>query len=394
MTEGTSTEQPPKVLFTITEEHLDTGLRGYPVGHCRTSAVSPELGVTYVGYTLWDLADLPGEDVVYLLLEKELPTREQARAFKDEMARRSAIDPRVFDALRALPKDGHPMEWLIAGLALLGMTGKTDDYREDARNLIARISTLVAAIYRIREGWGDPIAPRHDLPLHENFVHMLGLDDASPVLADLLRLFYVLHMDHGGGNLSTFVGKAVASGKADMFASIASAMAALYGPRHGRANQECLEFVKSIGTSDKPAVEKRVRDILGSGGLVFGFGHAVLRQEDPRAKIQYAFGQKHFPDNELVKTALALREVVPPILKENPKIANPYPNVDAVSGSLLTAAGLADPEYYTLLFGWSRVAGIAAQIVDERIVPGKKDGFPIYRPKYIAQGQPPRERKK
>ena len=86
--------------------------------------------------------------------------------------------------------------------------------------------------------------------------------------------------------------------------------------------------------------------------------------------------------------------MVPPILKENPKIANPYPNVDAVSGSLLTAAGLTDPEYYTLLFGWSRVAGIAAQIVDERIVPGKKDGFPIYRPKYIAQGQPPRERAK
>lgn len=394
MTESTSTEQQPKVLFTITEEHLDTGLRGYPVGHCRTSAVSPDLGVTYVGYTLWDLADLPGEDVVYLLLEKELPTPEQARAFKDEMARRSAIDPRVFDALRALPKDGHPMEWLIAGLALLGMTGKTNDFREDARNLIARISTLVAAIYRIREGWGDPIAPRHDLPLHENFVHMLGMDDASPVLADLLRLFYVLHMDHGGGNLSTFVGKSVASGKADMYASIASAMAALYGPRHGRANQECLQFVKSIGTSEKAAVEKRVRGILDSGGLVFGFGHAVLRQEDPRAKIQYAFGQEHFPENELVKTALALREVVPPILKENPKIANPYPNVDAVSGSLLTAAGLTDPEYYTLLFGWSRVAGIAAQIVDERIVPGKKDGFPIYRPKYIAQGQPPRERAK
>ena len=392
MTEGTTTEQQPKVLFTITEEHLDTGLRGYPVGRCRTSAVSPELGVTYVGYTLWDLADMPGEDVIHLLLEKSLPTQEQAAAFKADMARRSAIDPRVFDALRALPRDGHPMEWLIAGLAVLGMTGKTGDFREDARNLVARISTLVAAIYRIREGWGDPIAPRHDLPLHENFVHMLGVEDASPVLADLLRLFYVLHMDHGGGNLSTFVGKAVASGKADMYASIASAMAALYGPRHGRANQECLEFVKSIGTSDPAAVERRVRGILEGGGLVFGFGHAVLRQEDPRAKIQYAFGEKHFPDHELVRTALALRAVVPPILKENPKIANPYPNVDAVSGSLLTAAGLTDPEYYTLLFGWSRVAGIAAQIVDERHVPGKKDGLPIYRPKYIAVDQPPRQR--
>jgi citrate synthase len=386
MTDATTTA--PKVLFEITEAHLNTGLRGYPIGTCRTSAVSPTLGVTYVGWTLEQLEHHPAEDVVYLLLEKELPTPEQAKAFRAELARRSEIDPRVFDALRALPRDGHPMEWLIAGLTLLGMTGKTDDYREDALNVIARISTLVAAIYRIREGWGDPIPPRHDLPFHENFAQMLGIEDAHPVLPELLRLFYVLHMDHGGGNLSTFVGKAVASGKADMYASLGAAMAALYGPRHGRANQECLEFVKSIRTPDPVLAEKKVRKILADGGLVFGFGHAVLRQEDPRAKIQYAFGAKHFPDDELVQTALALREAVPPILKENPKIQNPYPNVDAVSGSLLTAAGLVDPEYYTLLFGWSRVAGIAAQIVDERHYPGKKDGLPIYRPKYLPEGQP------
>ncbi|MDJ0523523.1 MAG: citrate (Si)-synthase [Planctomycetota bacterium] len=389
-----ATEAAPKTLFEVTQEHLNTGLRGYPVGTCRTSAVSPELGVTYVGYTLRDLQDLPAEDVIFLLLNKELPGEDQREALKAEMGKRSDVDPRVFDALRALPKDGHPMEWLISGLSIMGMTGKSpdNDYREDCLNLIARISTLVAAIYRIREGWGDPIEPRHDLPLHENFVHMLGIEDASPVLSELLRLFYVLHMDHGGGNLSTFVGKAIASGKADMYSSIAGAMAALYGPRHGRANQECLAFVKSIGTAEPEAAEARVRDILASGGLVFGFGHAVLRQEDPRADIQYTFGEKHFPDHELVRTALALRKVVPGVLGENPKIQNPYPNVDAISGSLLTAAGLTDPEYYTLLFGWSRVAGIATQILDERTYPGKKDGLPIYRPKYVAEGQTPRTR--
>ena len=387
MTDATTA---PKTLFEITEANLNTGLRGYPVGTCKTSAVSPELGVTYVGYTLVDLQDQPAENIIYLLLHKQLPSEQEAAALREDMARRSAIDPAVFDVLRTLPKQGHPMEWLIAGLGVLGMTGKTGDYQEDCLNLIARISTLVAAIYRIREGWGDPIAPRHDLPFHENFAHMLGIEDASGVLPELLRLFYILHMDHGGGNLSTFVGKAVASGKADMYSSIASAMAALYGPRHGRANQECLAFVKSIGTSDPDAAEQKVREILASGGLVYGFGHAVLRQEDPRAKIQYAFGQEHFPDDELVKTALTLRQVVPEILKENPKIQNPYPNVDAVSGSLLTAAGLVDPDYYTLLFGWSRVAGIACQIVDERTYPGKKDGLPIYRPKYLPEDQPAR----
>ena len=388
MSDATTTA--PKVLFEITEDKLNTGLRGFPVGTCRTSAVSPTLGVTYVGYTLEQLKDKSAEEVIYLVLHKELPTEEQAEAFKADMAKRSEIDPKVYEALKALPKEGHPMEWLITGLSLLGMTGKSEsnDYKEDCLNLIARISTLVAAIYRIREGWGDPIPPKFDLPFAENFAHMIGLEEGGDVLADLLRMFYILHMDHGGGNLSTFVGKAIASGKADIYSSIAGAMAALYGPRHGRANQECLAFVKEVGTSDPEACEKRVRDIMAAGGLVFGFGHAVLRQEDPRATIQYAWGEEHFPDNELVKTAITLRNVVPPILKENPKIQNPYPNVDAVSGSLLTAAGLTDPDYYTLLFGWSRVAGIAAQIVDERTYPGKKDGLAIYRPKYIAEDQP------
>jgi citrate synthase len=353
-----------KVLFEITEDLLDTGLRGFPVGTCKTSAVDPETGVSYVGYPIADLA------------------------------RRCKIPDEVFRILHALPKKGHPMEWFLTAILALGMTGKTGDYKEDGLNLIARISTVVAAIYRIREGWGDPIPPRHDLPFHQNFVHMLGIKNANPILPELLRLFYVLHMDHDGGNLSTFTGKAVASGKADVYASMSAAMAALYGPRHGRANQECLEFTKSIGTSDPKAVEQKVRGILKAGGVVYGFGHAVLRREDPRAAIQYAFGEKHFGNSELVKTALALRKVVTPILKENPKISNPYPNVDAISGSLLTAAGLTDPEYYTVLFGWSRVAGITSQIIDERFFPGKKDGLPIYRPNYIAVQQPPRRLQK
>jgi citrate synthase len=388
---------PPKLLsddFTITGAHLNTGLRGFPVGTCRTSAVSPQDGVSYVGYPVAELADLPCESVIHLLLHKDLPSEEQLAALRSDLARRAALPDGVVDALRALPRNGHPMEWLIAGLVILGMAGKTpnNDYREDALDVIARASSLVAAIFRIRGGWGDPIAPRPDLPFHENFAQALGAPSAHPVLPDLLRMFYVLHADHGGGNLSTFTGKAIASAQADVYSSLAGAMASLYGPLHGRANQECLEFVERCGTSDPEGAASFVRETLSGGGKIFGFGHAVLRAEDPRAKIQYAFAEKHFAEDETVKVVLALRQVVPPVLKENPKIQNPYPNVDAVSGSLLKAAGLADPEFYTLLFGWSRVAGIAAQIVDERLVLREGRGVPIYRPRYIGEAQPPRHR--
>jgi citrate synthase len=130
-----------------------------------------------------------------------------------------------------------------------------------------------------------------------------------------------------------------------------------------------------------------VREKLASGGKIFGFGHAVLRAEDPRATIQYALGQKLCAGDPIFRTALCLREVAVRVLSGIDKVSNPYPNVDAVSGSLLSASGLTDSNYYTLLFGLARMTGIAAQIVDERIRARGGRGVPLYRPKYIAVDQ-------
>lgn len=386
---GTGSES--KVLFEITEAHLDTGLRGFPVGTVLSSAVSPTEGVSYVGYPVADLAYFDPEAIVYLLFHKRLPDDGELRAFKADLAARSAVDPKVIELLRALPREGHPMEWLMAGLVFLGMTGRTGDWLEDSLNLVARSATLVASIFRIRSGWGEPIAPRPELGLVENCVHQMGVPGADTArLNELLRVFYVLHMDHGGGNLSTFVGKAIASGHADVYASMAGAMGGLYGPLHGRANQECLDFTREVGSTDPAHVERFTRETLARGGKIYGFGHAVLRAEDPRAKIQYELGERLCPQDPLFRTAVVMREVCTRVLKENPKVANPYPNVDAVSGTLLNASGLTDSDYYTVLFGFSRIAGIAAQIVDERTVLREGKGVPIYRCKYIAKDQPAR----
>ena len=380
-----------EVLFTVTKEHLNTGLRGFPVGTVRTSKVDPQEGVSYVGYPIKDVAHLDPEAIVYLLFKKELPNADQLASFKKELVGRSKVNPKVIELLKGLPKEGHPMEWLIAALSFLGMTSKKGDFVEDGLNLIAQSSEIVAAIYRIRSGWGDPIKSEPERGLAENFVHMLGVPGGdTKALTKMLRTFYVLHVDHGGGNLSTFVGKAVASGLADQYASLAAAMAGLYGPRHGRANQDCLNFVRKVGTSDPDKVEQFVRDELASGGLIYGYGHAVLRAEDPRAAVQFEIGKEICPNDPLFKTALVMRERAVKVLKENPKVANPYPNVDAVSGTLLNASGLTDSDYYTVLFGWSRIAGIAAQVVDERLVLRDGKGVAIYRCKYIGENQPNR----
>ena len=380
------------VIFQVTQKHLNTGLRGYPVGTCRTSSVDPNKGLHYVGYPIRELAFLDPEAVIYLLLNKSLPTAAQDKEFREELAARSAKFPKgVFNILRALPKEGHPMEWFMTGLTGLGMLGKTEDFVEDGKNLIAWAPEVVAAVFRLRSGWGEPIPSNPSLGYVENFVNMLGVPGADPAkLTKLLRVFDILHFDHGGGNLSTFSGKAVASGLADMFASMTAAMAGLYGPRHGRANQDCLNFVRDVGNPDPAHIESFVRDLLAKGGLVYGFGHAVLRVEDPRADIQYELGKQLCPDNMEFKTALAMRDVIPRVLKENEKISDPYPNVDAVSGSLLNALGLTDSNFFTVLFGWSRCVGIAAQIIDERVNLRDGKGVAIYRCKYIPENQPER----
>ncbi|MSQ02679.1 MAG: citrate (Si)-synthase [Myxococcales bacterium] len=380
--------------FTITAELLDTGMRGFPVSTVYTSEVDPGEGLHYVGYPIADLANLDPEAAIYLLFYKKIPNRAELARFKKELRKRAKVDKRVIKLITGLPKAGHPMEWLIAGLTFAGMLGKTNDYREDALNVVAQMPEIVAAIYRTRSGWGKPVKSKPQLGLVENFVRMLGVPDADPErLTRLLRVFYVLHMDHGGGNLSTFVGKAVASGKADTYASLGASMAGLYGPLHGRANQECLEFLEKSGTNDPDMIEQFIRDEFAAGRSIFGFGHAVLRAEDPRAGVQYELGKELCPGDALFKRAIVMRERAVKVLKANPKVKNPYPNVDAVSGTLLRACGLADSEYYTVLFGLARCSGIAAQIVDERLVHRNGKGVPIYRPSDIPVNQPRRRYK-
>jgi len=281
------------------------------------------------------------------------------------------------------------MKLFCAALLILGMYECTGDYREDCLNLIAKIPHLVAAVINHHAGWGKTPDPVPESGYMQSFAQMLKVPGGDLLeLTRAFNLFSILHFDHGGGNLSTFVGKAVASSLEDMYGSICSAMCALAGPRHGKANQDCLEFTLGVlqeGGENATAadVEALIRKRLASNQLVFGFGHAVLRVEDLRATIQYDYVKKHYPDHPLVKIALLLRTEGAKVLSENPKIADPHPNVDAISGALLTAAGFGYPEYYTVLFGLSRTVGIAIQIVYERCEARGGKGTPIVRPKYL-----------
>ncbi len=377
-----------KVLFEITEDQLETGLRGFPVGYCTTSSVDPTKGLFYVGRPVPELAHLRPEEVIYLLYNGREGSKEEIQEFSKQLQARSRCSEELIQAIRKLPRHGHAMKLFTCAILLCGMIEGKDDYREDTLNLIAKLPELTATVINHHAGWqGRPAKP--ELGYIENFCHMLGVPNVKPEdLYEVMRLFNVLHFDHGGGNLSTFVGKAVASGLADLYDSIASAMCALAGPRHGRANQDCLEFVQFVlGEVGENATEEQVenllRERLDHHQLVFGFGHAVLRVEDPRAQVLYEVASRKFSNNPLVKIATLLRTAGHKVLSENAKITDPYANVDAISGTVLSAAGFNYPQYFTVLFGLSRCVGISIQIIYERLIARDGKGTPIVRPKYI-----------
>ncbi len=377
-----------KILFEITEDHLETGMRGFPVGYCVTSTVDPKKGLFYINNPIDTLANWEPEEVIYLLFHGKEGTDKQVEDFKKDLDRRSTCSEETLDAITKLPRKGHPMALFSAALLILGMEELKNDYREDCLNLIAKLPQLTATVINYHAGWGKTPPSRPELGYMENFSHMLQVPNKSDALTHVLKLFNILHYDHGGGNLSAFVGKAVASGLADLYGSISSAMNALAGPRHGRANQECLHFVERMISlcgeeATEAQVEQAIRDLLERKELIYGFGHAVLRVEDPRATVQYDLAKKLYPTHPLVKMAFLIRTAGTKVLKENPKVACPYPNVDAISGTLLTAAGFPYPDYYTVLFGLSRAVGIAIQIIYERNEARSGKGTPIIRPKYL-----------
>ncbi len=378
-------------LFNITEDNLESGLRKVPVGYCQSSFVNPDTGVHYAGYAIDSIAYKDPEEVIYLLFNLKFPSPDEYTAFKTDLQARAGVKQEVLEYLMNTPMSAHPMQWLTAGLNALAIFTSTKDYREDSLNLIAQLPEIVAAIFRTRSGWGNPIRSRPEMGYMENFAYMLGAPEATEDLPELMRIFNVLHFDHGGGNLSTLVGKAVASGHEDVYGSLISAMCALAGPLHGMANQNCLSFIKTVlenvpDPDDHDQLYKYIEDYYNAGGKVSGFGHAVLRKQDPRATILYEVGDRVGMHDDHYRMARSLKKVAVEFLQKQPKVSNPYPNVDAISGSVLTACGLKDENYYTLLFGLSRCVGIAAQIVYERTIAREGKGLPIMRPRYIYCG--------
>jgi len=372
------------------------GMRGIKGLTCETSSVSPDTGLIIRGHPLLDITHLSPAEVFYLLLTGDLPNDDALGDIQNNFKTHQDVPSYVWQVLEAMPPDSHPMTMLTTAIQSMQVDSlfarkydegipKTDYWKwtlEDGIRLIAKLPVIAAGIYRIRFSKGDRITPDNSLDWAENFAHMLGIEDDD--FKKLMRLYLMLHCDHEGGNVSAFSSLTVSSALSSPYLSVASGLNGLAGPLHGLANQGCLKFVLKVrdhfdGCPSNEKLKQFCWDHLNSGQVIPGYGHAVLRCPDPRFIAFMAFGKDHITDDDIFSIVRALFEVVPPVLNEQGKAKNPWPNVDAVSGSLLYYYGLTEFNYYTVLFSISRTMGMISQMVINRAL-----GIPITRPKSVT----------
>ncbi len=386
------------IISQVTVEQAFGGMRGVKGLVCDTSLVEPDKGLIIRGYPIGDIKDKLPEEILYLLLTGELPDENALKALQKDLKDRSAVPSYVWDVLKAMPNDAHPMATLNALILVLEKesvfrqgyragTLKKENYweaaLEDTLQLVAKLPVIAAAIYRQRFGKGERVESDPELDWGADYAHMLGIDDPSGDFKKLMRLYMTLHSDHEGGNVSANTCHTVGSALSDVYYSVSAGLDGLAGPLHGLANQQCLRFVLELkeqynGVPSDEDLKKFTWDRLNSGNVVPGYGHAVLRVTDPRFTAFNAFGKEYCSDDEVFQIVDKLFNIVPGILQEHGKAKNPWPNVDAGSGALLYHFGLSEFDYYTVLFSVSRALGMCSQLILNRAL-----GTPITRPKSV-----------
>ncbi len=374
------------------------GMRGIRAFVCDTSSVSADTGLIIRDHPLLEITHLLPEEVFILLLTGDLPTETDVADLQEEYKNHAHVPEYVWDVLKSMPKDSHPMAMFNTGILSMqresifrkkyaeGMP-KEDYWKyclDDGINLLAKLPGLAAGVYRIHFNKGEPIEYDSELDWAENFVHMIGIEDSTGNFKKLMQLYFMLHCDHEGGNVSAFAAYTVASALSDPYYAVSAGLNGLAGPLHGLANQACLQFVLDVldhfkAVPSKEELTQFSNDRLNSGQVIPGYGHAVLRCPDPRFTAFMEFGKNHIHDDDVFDIVKLLFDVVPPVLQEQGKAKNPWPNVDAASGSLLYYYGLKEFEFYTVLFSVSRAMGMVAQMVINRAL-----GIPITRPKSVT----------
>lgn len=388
----------------VKTEEGDFGLMSYDPGFLNTATcksrityLDGERGILwYRGYPIEQLAEKSHYvEVAYLLIHGELPTKLQLKVWEQDIRQHTMIHENIKKFMDGFHHDAHPMGILVSTVAALST------FYPDAKNiedpevrrlqiirLIGKIATLAALAYRHSVGM-PYVYPDNDLSYAGNFLSMMfkmveRRYQPDPVLERALDVLFILHADHEQ-NASTNVVRCVGSSGVDPFTAAAAAIATLYGPLHGGANEQVLRMLNEIGSIRN--VPKYIESVKKGERRLMGFGHRVYKNYDPRARIIKELAEQVFEvtgRNPLLDIALELEKIA---LQEDYFIQRKlYPNVDFYTGLIYQAIGI-PVALFPVLFAIGRTAGWMAQWEEMIQDPEQK----IARPRQIYVGAAKRD---
>jgi len=348
------------------------GLEGVVATTTAISSVSDNF-LQYRGYKIEELVGKAEyEEVAYLLLNGDLPNKDELRDFKAELTKHRALSPFLRETLQQMSESGTPMDVLrtVISASAVEDPGEGDnsheaEYRKAIR-LTAKLPTILATYIRRRRG-EQPVTPDPTLGHAANFARMAGLDDAHPRAAEILNACFILQAEHGL-NASTFAARITAATLADMHAAVTAGLAALKGSLHGGATDGTMKMLDEIGTPEH--VDSWVAKAIASKYKFSGFGHRVYKTEDPRAKFLRKFAQdlakdwkgpKYFDIQEGLVAAIAkARSSMSPAAADKVNIVN----VDYYAATTYTFLGI-PADLGTSIFAVGRMAGWCAHIMEQ-----------------------------
>lgn len=351
-------------------DQVQKGLEGVVVGDTMTSLVNGTEGkLIYGGYRIEDLAaNALFEEVVYLLWNNRLPNAAELEELRQSLAQSAVLPDGLLNLMRNYPAEANPMAVLESAVAALAFydpdaeDNSIEAARRKAVRLTGQITTICAAWNRLRKGQ-EPVAPRVDLTLAQNFVYMLTGEEPDKTASDAVNVYLVLLAEHGM-NASTFTSRVVTATNSDIHSAVVAAIGALKGPAHGGANAAAMALFLEIGDPDR-VTEWFNQEVKAKKRRIMGIGHRVYKAPDPRAAVlkQHAealaksSGNDRWFEiaNQLEQAALADEYFIERKL---------FPNVDYYSAILLYTINL-DVDMFTPLFAMSRIAGWSAHILEQ-----------------------------
>ncbi len=344
------------------EKEYVRGLRDVAACQTRNSFVDPMGALYYAGY---DIDRLLGrvcyEEVVYLLLHKRLPTETELQEIKSVLFSEMNLPDKIIQSIKESPQTSHPMEILRTSISQLGeFDPNPDDVSEEGSlkkgiSLIAKVPTIVAAIYRLRNDL-ELVEPKKEYGFSENFLYMFRGKSADKESIESIERYMILHADHGL-NASAFAARVTASTFSDMYSAVTSAVGTLKGKLHGGASERVMNMLLDVG---KGEVEAYIRGMLFDHQKIMGFGHRVYVSNDPRSRHLRTVSKALCQRIDRMDLYWKCRKIQTVVHKEK----NIYPNVDFYAALVLNALDI-PKEFFTLFFAASRVSGWVAHILEQ-----------------------------